>query len=65
MITDGEFNHKTNYRHYTKQVKVGEATGDEEVILNPAQAKKTANQSSYKESYLNHLKEKLKEVSNG
>lgn len=47
MMTKGEFNHSTNPIDLVQNgVKVGEATGNE-VILNPTQAKKIANESSF------------------
>ncbi len=60
MITDGEFNHKTNPIDIVQNgVKVGEATGDE-VILNPTQAKKIANQSSYARKLFKSFERKAK-----
>jgi len=47
MMTSGEFNHSTNKVHLVQDgKKIGEATG-QEVILNPEQAKKIANESAY------------------
>jgi hypothetical protein len=47
MMTSGEFNHSTNKVHLVQDgKKIGEATG-QEVILNPEQAKKIANESTY------------------
>jgi hypothetical protein len=47
MMTSGEFNHSTNKVHLVQDgKKIGEATG-QEVILNPEQARKIANESSY------------------
>lgn len=60
MITDGEFNHKTNPIDIVQNgVKVGEATGNE-VILNPTQAKKIANQSSYARKLFKSFERKAK-----
>ena len=47
MMTNGDFNHSTNPIDIVQNgIKVGEATG-QEVILNPEQARKIANESSY------------------
>jgi hypothetical protein len=60
MITDGEFNHNTNPIDIVQNgVKVGEATGNE-VILNPTQAKKIANQSSYARKLFKSFERKAK-----
>ncbi len=60
MITNGEFNHKTNPIDIVQDgVKVGEATGSE-VILNPTQAKKIANQSSYARKLFKSFERKAK-----
>jgi len=60
MITDGEFNHETNPIDIVQNgVKVGEATGDE-VILNPTQAKRIANQSSYARKLFKSFERKAK-----
>lgn len=60
MITDGEFSHKTNPIDIVQNgVKVGEATGNE-VILNPTQAKKIANQSSYARKLFKSFERKAK-----
>lgn len=47
MVTDGEFNHETNPIQLVQDGEVvGEVTGGE-VVLNPEQAKKIAEQSSF------------------
>ena len=60
MITGGEFSHKTNPIDIVQNgVKVGEATGNE-VILNPTQANKIANQSSYARKLFKSFERKAK-----
>jgi len=60
MMTGGEFNHDTNPIDIVQNgVKVGEATGNE-YILNPSQAKKIANESSYAKKLFKRFEKQAK-----
>ena len=60
MMTNGSFNHKTNPIDIVQNgVKVGEATGNE-YILNPEQAAKIKQESSYARKLFRQFEMKAK-----
>lgn len=60
MVTDGEFSHETNPIDIMQNgAKVGEMTGGE-YIINPTQAKKIANESSYARKLFKRFEKKAK-----